>query len=586
MSSIPEAEVILAVDVGSINTRASLFDVVDGSYRLIATSRVPSTNMPPFLDVSEGVRLAMEEIEEITGRRFMDENEILIVPTTGYGEGIDALVGSISGGPPVRVLLAGLMPDISLASSRRLADSVALDVVAEITPADERLQEEQIDAIVAARPDIILLVGGTDQGARDPLLRLIDIIGLAVSLIPERQRPQVIFAGNPTMTTTIVERLAERTQVSMIPNIRPSIENEELGPARTRLAETLFEIRSARVGGYQELLQWSGGELVPSAEAFGRLIHYLSNIYEPDKGVLGVDLGATQVTIAGGFGEDLHLTVNPRLGAGRPVENLLESVSIETIARWLPVNVSLVTLRNYIYNKSIHPQTIPTQMDELHMEYAIARELVRTALHSARRTWPSKFDPDLSPLLPPIEPIVASGATLANAPRPGYAALVLLDALQPIGITTLVLDPYGLASALGAMARLIPIATVQLLEAGILGALGTAISPVGRGRAGRPVLRYQLEPETGGASSEGEVQYGQLVSLPLAPGTFGKLTLKPLGRFDVGFGAAGRGGTLRVSGGTVGVIIDARGRPLSIAQDAEERREQNLRWLWDMRATG
>ena len=216
MSSMPEAEVILTVDVGSENTRASLFDVVDGSYRLIATACIPSTNRPPFLDMSEGVQFALEEIQAITGRRIVDDHETLILPTTGYGEGIDALVGSISGGPPVRAVLAGLMPDISLASARRLADSMALHVVAEITPADERLQEEQIDAIVAARPDIILLVGGTDQGARGPLLRLIDIIGLAVSLIPERQRPQVVFAGNPTMTTTVVERLAERTQVSMI----------------------------------------------------------------------------------------------------------------------------------------------------------------------------------------------------------------------------------------------------------------------------------------------------------------------------------------------------------------------------------
>jgi len=41
---------------------------------------------------------------------------------------------------------------------------------------------------------------------------------------------------------------------------------------------------------------------------------------------------------------------------------------------------------------------------------------------------------------------------------------------------------------------------------------------------------------------------------------------------------------LRVSGGAVGLIIDARGRPLQLARDGGRRRELNQKWLWDIGA--
>jgi hypothetical protein len=43
-----------------------------------------------------------------------------------------------------------------------------------------------------------------------------------------------------------------------------------------------------------------------------------------------------------------------------------------------------------------------------------------------------------------------------------------------------------------------------------------------------------------------------------------------------------RGGKRRVSGGLVGLIIDARGRPLRLASDPEQRQVQMQQWLWDV----
>jgi hypothetical protein len=62
------------------------------------------------------------------------------------------------------------------------------------------------------------------------------------------------------------------------------------------------------------------------------------------------------------------------------------------------------------------------------------------------------------------------------------------------------------------------------------------------------------------------------------------LDLRPRRNIDVGRGGPGRGGTAEVHGGLVGVVIDARGRPLALPSDAQKRHERIQQWLWDMGA--
>ena len=98
------------------------------------------------------------------------------------------------------------------------------------------------------------------------------------------------------------------------------------------------------------------------------------------------------------------------------------------------------------------------------------------------------------------------------------------------------------------------------------------------------MLSLRLERTSGGEDVAGEVRAGQLLVIPLGPGEQGRLTLRPERGIDVGFGGPGRAGTIRVSGGAVGLMIDARGRPLQLAKDPAHRRELNQKWLWDIGA--
>ncbi|MCH8092996.1 MAG: glutamate mutase L [Chloroflexi bacterium] len=581
MSTMHEADTLLAVDVGTVNTRASLFDVVDGRYRMVATGRASSTAGAPLFDVREGMQVALGEVSEITGRPFFDESEALLIPTTGGGAGVDAFVSTASAGPHVRTVLVGLMPGVSIESARRLAGSTYLDVIDEIGLTDRRGEEAQIDVILAARPDLIFMVGGTDGGATASVIRQIETVSLATSLLPTDQRPALVFAGNTNLGAAVMERFQNGAAVALVPNIRPSLEQEELEPARLKLAEIIGQLRSQRIAGFEDLNAWSGGYTMLTADAFSRVVRYLSRVYDPDKGVLGIDVGAAHVTVAAAFDGKLSRKVHSDLGLGTSLPGLLRYTSVSNVSRWLPMEVTEAEVRDYIFNKALYPGTIPAELSDLHIEYALLRELIRAGISRSRGDWAEGAS---SELMPPMEPIIASGGAIARAPRPGYAALALLDAVQPRGITTLVLDPYNLVPAVGAAAKLLPMITVQVLESGSFVSLGTVVSPVGRGHEGRPVLRIRIDPESGGEPIEGIIRYGQLVLLPLRQGEHARMTLRPERGFDVGFGGPGKAGALRVSGGALGVIIDARGRPIELSKDPERRRALNQKWLYEIGA--
>ncbi len=176
--------------------------------------------------------------------------------------------------------------------------------------------------------------------------------------------------------------------------------------------------------------------------------------------------------------------------------------------------------------------------------------------------------------------MIAGGGALADAPTLGQGLLLLLDAVQPVGVTHIMLDRNNLLPLLGVSAAQNNLLPVQILESGALENLGTVVSPLGSASYGAGVLRVKL---TGANKNETivEVKAGGIEVLPLGPGESAQLAIQTVGRVDAGFGP-GRGKTVTVSGGSLGVIIDARGRPFAFSTDAVRRSELMKKWLWTL----
>ena len=575
-------ESILVADCGSTSTKAAVIDLVEGQYRMMTQVEVPSTMEAPWEDISQGIEHAVAQIERASGRILFDEQGQLITPERGGGQGVDAFAITASAMPPLRIVLAGLVRDLSLASARRAVRSIYADVVEVIAlddVAERRSDEDRVRLIQQARPDVICIVGGTDGGASTAVADLARVVTLACSLLGEEVRPVVIFAGNADMRLKVTQIIGEEAPLKVVDNVRPALDVENLSPLREEIETVHREMEKAGLPGLSALSAWNPQVIMTTAQAQSYVIEYLSRKYGLQKGVLGVDIGGTTTVVTAQLDGLRQQVIRTDLGTSYSVERVLNQVAMDDILRWVPFPMEENEARNLLLNKSLRPTTLPATYETLLLEQALAREALRLALAEARETWPAGYTSPLSYPSPMFEPIVGSGGVLSCAPRHGQAALILLDAIQPIGVTTLVLDSRIFMAAMGAMANLNALAAIQAASLGGLVNLGTVITPIGQAREGEIVLRLKVEE----LNLEVDVPYGSLEVYRLPSPQPLTLQVRPQRNFDVGWGA-GRGRKIQFSGGSVGLIVDARGRPLSLPTDRARRQTKVQEWLWDMGA--
>jgi hypothetical protein len=600
-------ESILLLDVGTCNTKAVLLDLVEEQYRLVATAQAPSTVHEPWQDLSLGAVEAIARLEEVCGRTLLgpaqalgsempgegrSSERALIIPEDQDGCGVDRLLMVSSAGEPLQVLVAGLVHEVSLASARRavqttyarVQDVIALEQAPGASSGDHHSAGAKINAVLQSDADVLLLVGGTDGGASEPLVDLArEVLRVALFLM-EDDAPLVLYAGNQAVTDDILELLEDVATVRVADNVRPVAEIEDSAPAARELNSLFYERKMRMLPGLRTIHQWSRTLVRPTVRATETAVRCCAQVFETGKPALGVDLGSASVALHLAQAHRVHTAVRTDLGIGSRLPGLLEQVEVSDILRWLPFEMSETAFLDWFYHKARHPQTLPQTRHDLLQELACARELLHLALADLL---PLPNDPPPSPgealLAPPCDPIVGTGSLLAHAPHPGLAALVLLDALQPRGVSTLYQDESGLLPAVGSVAEIDPLATVQVLEGEGLLCLGTVIAPQGKARRGRPAITVRsLDPEV---EIDRRVGYGELCVLSAAGlGASTRPTLfelNPTRPFDLGRGP-GKSIQIACKLGALGLIVDARGRPIEIAADAQARREQMDEWLFTM----
>jgi uncharacterized protein (TIGR01319 family) len=227
----------VCVDVGSTYTKACLVDLDAG--RLVRRAEVPTTS---DTDVLTGLDRAVEQV----------------------GGGDHLYVCSSAGGG-LRLAVVGYESLVTAEAGHRAGLSAGAQVV---HVAAGPLTGAAVAGLRAARPDVILLVGGTDGGDAEVLLHN------ARRLATGRLRRPVVLAGNADVAADAEAVLTDHgVAVTVTGNVLPRIGVLDAGPARAAIREVF-------------LRHVIGGKRLSRGARFGSLVRAAT----PDAVLAGVEL--------------------------------------------------------------------------------------------------------------------------------------------------------------------------------------------------------------------------------------------------------------------------------------------------------
>ena len=197
MAEAHNIESILVVDCGTVVTKLLLLERVGGSYQFVAQTETVPQAKPPWNDLSIGVVQGVQELESITGRTLYLGGRI-VVPRTGRRASMRWWWFSAQSSRS-RVVLAGLVQEMSLESGRRAVGGTYATIEATLIPRGEpaRASGDLGPYRTRSRPQMPFCWSAVSTEAHGvPCWSLAEAVALASSMMEEERRPTVIYAGN------------------------------------------------------------------------------------------------------------------------------------------------------------------------------------------------------------------------------------------------------------------------------------------------------------------------------------------------------------------------------------------------------
>lgn len=603
---------IVATDCGSTTTKAILIEWVDGEYRQTIRGEAPTTVEAPLNDVTKGVINSTQELEELARLKYKNpnikfmENGEFIIPRKG-DVGVDAYVSTSSAGGGLQMMVTGVVAAMTGESAERAALGAGAIVMDLIASNDKRMNHEKIERIRQLRPDMILMAGGEDGGTVKHVVEMAELVAGADTKprLGSGYKLPVIYAGNKEARKNVEETLKDKVDLIVTDNIRPKLETENLGPARDKIHDLFMEHVMKQAPGYNKLMEWTQGPdhesvpIMPTPAAVGNIMQAIAKAENIE--VVGVDIGGATTDVFSVFTEEFifNRTVSANLGMSYSISNVLASAKLENILRWVPFDINESELRNMIKNKMIRPTTIPSLLEELVLEQAIAKEALRLAFEQHKefavtlkgtqrqRDISEAFSQSTSGAtivnMMTLDLLVGSGGVLSHAPRRYQSAMMLIDAFLPEGITRLAVDSIFMMPHLGVLSEISVKAATEVFNKDCLIYLGTCVAPVGKSKVGKLALSAKIELPDGKVFSE-DIPYGEIRLIPCQAGTKAKATLKTHGNLILDKNKSKELET-ELQGGVVGIILDTRGRqPFTLPVDASVRIPMLKKWMRELNA--
>ncbi|MCK4654020.1 MAG: glutamate mutase L, partial [Candidatus Cloacimonetes bacterium] len=463
---------IIITDVGSTTTKALLLQKDKSQYNIVGLQHAATTVEKPVEDVNIGVFGAIKKLEETT--------DTLILSPDASPEKLkfreDTLyLSTSSAGGGLQILVIGLTLFDSASSGKRTAYGAGGVILDTFAIDDKRSSLEQMQAMGILHPDIILMCGGVDGGAIASILRLGEILQLAnpKPKFGEKDEIPLVFAGNKDARVFIAGLFQKRFELYIVPNIRPTLTDENLQPAREKIHKLFMDNVMEQAPGYSILKKCVGDDIIPTPMGVINALQLISE--QLDENIMAVDIGGATTDIFSNILGEYFRTVSANYGMSYSISNVLKDAGYENVRKWLPKNFEENYVLNYIANKMLYPTYYPTDSYQNTIEHAIAREAIRMSkkqhmdmnFNTKQIGFLDKLKQKHSDLekiteafyfekalesrkfhMYDINILIGSGGTLAYT-EDKQALVIISDSFQPEGITEIWKDKYFISPHMG-----------------------------------------------------------------------------------------------------------------------------------------
>lgn len=286
---------VLLIDFGSTYTKLTAVDVDKEEILGTATSYTTVQT-----DINDGLNEGLKVLKQKTG-------EIKY----------DACYACSSAAGGLRMVTSGLVPELT-GEAARLASLGAGAKTVGIYAFE--LTEEDIKEISETKPDIFLLVGGTDGGNKEC------IVHNAKMLAEMKPDFPIVIAGNRTAARECQEILKD-CEVYVCPNVMPKFGMLQIEPSQKQIRE-IFLNRIIQAKGLSKAAELLSDIMMPTPSAVLQAVELLAKGYDDELGIgelIAVDVGGATTdvySIADGMPEHMNTVYKglPEPYAKRTVE--------------------------------------------------------------------------------------------------------------------------------------------------------------------------------------------------------------------------------------------------------------------------
>ena len=379
------------------------------------------------------------------------------------------------------MITSGLVPELTGEAAKLASLGAGAKVVGVYA---FQLTEDDMEDIRAAKPDIFLLVGGTDGGNTECILHNAKMLAALPADFP------IVIAGNRTAAREC-QRILAGHEVYVCPNVMPKFGVLQIEPTQKQIRE-IFLNRIIQAKGLSKAAKLLSDIMMPTPSAVLQAMELLARGCEGEPGIgdlVAVDVGGATTdvySIADGMPEHMNTvykglpepyakrTVEGDIGMRYSIQGIVDAAGMERISRLSGLSKARVT--ELVEDLKQHTDKVPKGDDELEkLDFALASLAIEEAVKRHAGTMEETYTmmgqtfvqegKDLTG----VKQIVVTGGSLIHTKRTEeIAAHALYSPMQPASLRPKAADVWVdrtyILAAMGLLATHYPQTALRIMK--------------------------------------------------------------------------------------------------------------------------